>query len=64
MHLCLNTNRSGLSMKLLSFEANKIKNKRLLSALIIVPVLIVVTIFLARLFTPVDFRSQEVTRAN
>ena len=51
-------------MKLLSFEANKIKNKRLLSALIIVPVLIVVTIFLARLFTPVDFRSQEVTRAN
>lgn len=51
-------------MKLLSFEANKIKNKRLLSALIIVPVLIVVTVFLARLFTPVDFRSQEVTRAN
>ena len=38
-------------MKLLSFEANKIKNKRLLSALIIVPVLIVVTVFLARLFT-------------
>lgn len=51
-------------MKLLSFEANKIKNKRLLSALIIVPVLIVLTVFLARLFTPVDFRSQEVTRAN
>lgn len=51
MRLCLNTNRGGLSMKLLSFEANKIKNKRLLSALIIVPVLIVVTIFLARLFT-------------
>ncbi|GAA4079688.1 hypothetical protein [Amphibacillus indicireducens] len=53
-----------LRMNLLSFEANKIRNKRLLLALVIAPVLIVLTIFVSRLFTPVDFRSEEVTQAN
>jgi|GEM_PF-535708 len=51
-------------MKLLSFEAKKIRNKRLLSALIIVPVIVVLAIFISRLFTTVDFQKEEQTRAN
>src|SRR5699024_30519 len=52
------------SMKLLSFEANKIKNKRLLATLVIAPVLVMLTIFVSRLFITVDFRAEEVTQAN
>lgn len=51
-------------MSLLSFEMKKIKNKQFLSVLIVIPVLIVLTIFMARTFTTVDFQSEEQIRAN
>ena len=51
-------------MNLLSFELKKIKSKRFLSLLIIIPVLIVLAIFVVRLFTTVDFQKEEQTRAN
>lgn len=51
-------------MNLFSFEIKKIRNKRFLSTLIIIPMLIVLVIFLSRLLSPVDFRSEEMTRAN
>lgn len=51
-------------MNLFSFESKKIKNKRFLYLLILIPMITVITIFGLRLLKNVDFSEQERTKAN
>src|SRR5690625_6104658 len=51
-------------MSLFSFEVKKIKNKRFLYLLILIPIITVITIFALRIFDDVNFSEQERTKAN
>lgn len=51
-------------MNLFHFELKKIKNKRFLYLLVLIPIITVLTIFTLRIFNDVDFSRQERVKAN
>ncbi|GAA4079671.1 ABC transporter permease [Amphibacillus indicireducens] len=51
-------------MNLFHFELKKIKNKRFLYLLVLIPIITVITIFTLRIFNDIDFSTQERIKAN
>ena len=51
-------------MNLFHFELKKIKNKRFLYLLVLIPIITVIAIFTLRIFNDIDFSTQERIKAN